>query len=321
MKKQLSYIVAIATASLLLSCSKKDNNGPGGNGGGHFGSGSIYYDWSEGAGLAVTYKVDLNTATRSKALAYNADRHAWDISRDGAKMIQSVADPNDYDGEIYRIINMSNGQTISEFKKKGTELSSFTEPLFSPDMTMIAVPPTFDRGLLILNMQGQLLKEVVTIGGNKIKGHICWMPDNSIICTVGNTVYRLNNSYTYGNVVANLNFSDWNHVTASNDGSKIAFAGGKHIWMMNADGSNLKQITSSNNEEGYPVFSPDGKNLLIGTDYVGENNAIERWKLAIIPADGQQYNVIDGQDSRVIPIIIKDSESTQELSDYIMEWR
>lgn len=317
---KISYFIQFLTAIICLaSCSKKGDAGPGGNS--HLGTGNIYYDWSEGAGLAVVYQLNLNSAVRSKALAYNADRHAWDISRDGTRMIQSVADPNDYDGEIYRITNMTNGQTISEFKKKGTELSSFTEPIFSPDMSLIAVPPTFDRGLLILDARGQLLKEVVTIGGNKIGGHICWMPDKSIICTVGNTIYRLNNSYTYGDVVAQLNFSDWNHVTASNDGSKIAFAGGKHIWLMNADGSNLKQITTSNKEEGYPVFSPDGRNLLIGTDYVGEGNAIERWKLAIIPADGQQYNVNDGADSHVIPIKLKNSESTQELGNYIMEWR
>ncbi|UOE49780.1 hypothetical protein MTO98_01670 [Mucilaginibacter sp. SMC90] len=315
-----TYLITLLACLIpLISCSKKDNAGPGG--GGNFGTGSIYYDWSEGAGLAVVYQLDLNNAVRSKALSYNPDRHAWDISRDRSRMIQSVADPGDYDGEIYRIINMSNGQTISEFKKKGTELSSFTAPLFSPDMSLIAVPPTFDRGLLILNAQGQLLKEVVTIAGNKIKGHICWMPDKSILCTVGNTIYRLNNSYTYGNVIAQLNFSDWNHVTASNDGSKIAFAAGKHIWLMAANGDNLKQITTSNNEEGYPVFSPDGQHLLIGTDYVGEGNAIQRWKLTIIPADGKQYNVNDGADSRVIPIKLKNSESTQELSNYIMEWR
>jgi len=319
MKNILSCIICMAALLLLFSCSKKNDTGPDGNN--HLGSGSVFYDWSEGQGLAVTYKLDLNSAVRSKALTYNADRHAWDISRDGTKMIQSVADPNDYDGEIYRISNMGNGQTISEFKKKGTELSSFTEPLFSPDMSLIAVPPTFDRGLLILNTQGQLLKEIVTIGGNKIKGHICWMPDKSIMCTVGNTVYRLNNSYTYGDVVVNLNFDDWNHVTASYDGSKVAFAADKHIWLMNADGGNMKQVTTSNNEEGYPAFSPDGKYLLIGTDYVGESNAIERWQLTIIPADGRQYNVNDGTDNRVIQVKLKNSESTQELCNNIMEWR
>nr|WP_068888723.1 PD40 domain-containing protein [Pedobacter panaciterrae] len=317
--KTIYFIILCAVITGLSACSKKGDDGPIDSS--HFGSGNLYYDWSEGAGLAVVYKLDLNNASRSKALAYNANRHAWDVSRDGNKMIQSLADPNDFDSEIYRIINMSNGQTISEFKKPGTELSSFTEPIFSPDMTLIAVPPTFDRGLLILNMQGQLIKEVVTIGGNKIKGHISWMPDKSILCTVGNTIYRLNNSYTYGNIVSTINFSDWNHVTVSNDGSKIAYAGGKHIWLMNADGSDLKQISTSNNEEGYPVFSPDGKYLLIGSNYLGEGNAIQRWELTIIPADGQQYNVNDGVDKRVIPIKLKNSESTQELCNYIMEWR
>jgi len=320
MKKQFPRLICLAILCSLAACSKS-NTDTGNGGGARLGSGSIYYDWSEGAGLAITYKLDLNTGVRSKALAYNADRHAWDISRDGNTMIQSVADPDDYDGEIYRFIKMSNGQTIAEFKKKGTELSSFTEPLFSPDMTKIAVPPTFDRGLLILDMNGKLLNEIVTIGGRKIKGHISWMPDNSIICTVDNTVYRLNNTYTYGDVVARLPFSDWNHVTASNDGSHIAFAGGKHIWLMNADGSNMVQVTTSNKEEGYPVFSPDGKYLLIGTEYYGEGNALQHWELTIIPADGQQYNVEDGADKRVVQIKLQDSNSEQENCNDIMEWR
>ncbi len=316
-----SFLFCLTIILLITACSKHDDkdNIPGG--GGQLGTGSIYYDWAEGQGLRIAYKLDLSSGVRSKALAYNADRHTWDISRDGKTMIQSVADPGNYDGEIYRIINMSNGQTIAEFKKAGTELSSFTQPVFSPDGTKIAVEPTFDRGLLILDLQGHVQKEIVTIGGRKIKGHIAWMPDNSIICTVDNTIYRLNNSYTWGDVVTNLRFSEWNHVAVNNAGTQIAFAGGKHIWLMNADGSNMVQVTNSNNEEGYPVFSPDGKYLLIGTDYVGENNAIERWTLAIIPADGQQYNVTDGADNRVIQLKLKNSENPQERCDGIMEWR
>ncbi len=322
MKTFFSVLLLLAGLCGMSSCSKKDNaNTPDGNSTAALGSGSIYYDWSELNSLAVTYQLDLAGSVRSKALQYDPDRHAWDISRDGSIMLQSVQDPNDYDGELYRIIDRNTGQTLSQFKKQGTTLSSFTEPLLSPGKDLIAVPPTFDRGLLILNRQGQLLHEVVTIGGQKIKGHICWMPDNSILCTVGNIIYRLNNTYTYGDVVRTLDFNDWNHVTASNDGTLIAFAGGKHIWLMQADGSNLKQVTTSTDVEGYPVFSPDGRYLLIGTDYVGEENAINRWKLAIIPADGQLYNVDDGADNHVIPIRLKNSESTQELCDYLMEWR
>ncbi|SKA44179.1 WD40-like Beta Propeller Repeat [Chitinophaga eiseniae] len=90
---------------------------------------------------------------------------------------------------------------------------------------------------------------------------------------------------------------------------------------MNTDGSNRVQVTTSNEEEGYPVFSPDGKYLLPGTNYDGENNAIQNWNLTIIPADGQQYNVTDGADSRVIQLKVKGSDMLQENCDDLMTWR
>ncbi|MBC9933158.1 TolB family protein [Chitinophaga qingshengii] len=320
MKTRVTTLVCLAVLLLTAACGKKDNPGPGNNGGWQL-PGSIYYDWSEGSGLAIAYRLDLSSGVRSKAVAYNAKRHAWDISRDGSIMLQSLDDPNDYDGEIYRIINMQNGQTLSEFRKKNSEVSNFTEPLLSPDKSLIAVPPTFDRGLIVMDLQGRLLKEVVTIGGKKVKGNIAWMPDNSIICVADNIVYRLNNQYTWGDVVTQLNFNDWNHITASYDGQRLAFGAGKHIWMMNADGTNKVQVTTSNDEEGYPVFSPDGKHLLMGTDYEPESSAIRNWILTIIPADGRQYNVTEGADDRVVMLKVNGSDTRLESSDGAMEWR
>ncbi|QJB37936.1 PD40 domain-containing protein [Chitinophaga oryzae] len=319
MTRIFSSLLCLTAVLLGTGCSKKDNAGPGD--GGWQASGNIYYDWAEGMGLAVTYRLDLGSGVRSKALGYNGDRHAWDISRDGSIMVQSLEDPNDYDGEVYRIINPQSGETLSEFRKRNSEVSNFTQPQLSPDKSRIAVPPVSDRGLLVMDLQGRLLKEVVTIGGKRVNGSIAWMPDNSIVCVAGSTVYRLNNQYTWGDVVTQMNFNDWNHLAASHDGQRLAFAGGKHIWMMNADGSNRVQVTTSNEEEGYPVFSPDGKYLLVGTNYDGEGNAIQNWELTIIPADGQQYNVTDGADKRVVQLKVKGSDMLQENCNDLMTWR
>lgn len=47
----------------------------------------------------------------------------------------------------------------------------------------------------------------------------------------------------------------------------MAFAANNHIWMMNADGSHLVQVTTSDKVEAIPEFSPDGKWLVLGSDY------------------------------------------------------
>src|SRR5699024_5216166 len=81
------------------------------------------------------------------------------------------------------------------------------------------------------------------------------------------------------------------NVAVSPDGEKIAFRGGNHIWMMNSDGSSLRQITTSGEIETCCCFSPDSKYLLIGTNYNDALNFGEFWDLTIIPADGKKYNV------------------------------
>lgn len=55
---------------------------------------------------------------------------------------------------------------------------------------------------------------------------------------------------------------DW-----SRDGSKIAFgsdyAGNSHIFIVNADGTGLRQVTTGEGFEGYPAWAPDGETLVV----------------------------------------------------------
>lgn len=51
------------------------------------------------------------------------------------------------------------------------------------------------------------------------------------------------------------------HATVSPDGKRIAFILNNHVWTMDINGSNLKQITAASNDniETFPEWSPDGR--------------------------------------------------------------
>jgi len=190
----------------------------------------------------------------------------------------------------------------------------------SYDKKLILVPPTFDDGVMILDLQGKVLFNLVTFKGKKLEGRVIWMPDNTFLFSQGNDLYRTNKEFTNATLVKTFNFDTWGNFSVSPDGSKLALRGGNHLWMMNIDGSQLTQVTESNWTEVWPVFSPDSKYLLIGCNYTPTNQLGHWWTLAIIPADFNKYNVEDKADKRVIQMVAK-GEHAAEAADGTTLWR
>lgn len=313
------HLYWMALVLLVSACSKSkgdDDNEPApGTGFTQLGAGMIYFDWSTDG----IKKVDLQTGVKAQALRYNTSRNGWDISRDNTLLIESTDDPDDYDAEIYTIMNIKDGTVVSKFKKL-SGYSNHTNPTLSYDKKLILVPPTFDDGIMVLDLQGHILFHFVNYNGQKLKDRVIWMPDNTLLFSQGNSLYRTNKEFTKATLVKTFNFASWGRFSVSPDGNKIAGSGGEHLWMMNADGSNLTQITESNDTEVWPVFSPDSKYLLIGYDFTHTGDFGRYWDMAIIPADFNKYNLNEGADKRVIPFITK-GKTTPEPSDGIMLWR
>lgn len=305
---------------LLLTCSKdkgKDAPSPDNGGTSKFDSGVIYYDWADDGIL----KFDLATATVSTVQPNSSERNGWYISIDGTKYLQAE-DKNggNYDTEIYTLTNLSNGTIISQFERQ-SGYANLTSPKLSNDAKLIAVPPTFDDGLMILDLNGRVLHHVTGFQNQKIdKGNVNWMPDNSVIFSIGKKICQTNPAFTQAWVLKEQNFAEWSDLTVSADGTKMAFVANKHIWMMNSDGSNLVQVTTSDGVEAVPKFSPDGQWLVVGADYRSTGPFGHIWELVIIPADGNQYNVNEGADRNVISLIRK-GENDPEASSGRVYWR
>ena len=81
----------------------------------------------------------------------------------------------------------------------------------------------------------------------------------------------------------------------SPDGSKIAFTadpeGQVNIYIMDSDGSNVKQITSSPKEDWHPSWSPDGEKIIFTSLRTGT------WELHEINIDGTNLRQLTGLDS------------------------
>lgn len=293
--------VMLSLALLCTNCTKKDTDpaAPGGNGGGTVTAGSIYFSW---AGEGVQ-KINTAGLIKSTVLPDNTSRHGFDISWDGQMILTSADDPNDYDAEQYTLTRLSDNTIVAQFKKNSGYANS-TTPLLSPDNTLIAVPPTFDNGVLILDTKGNILKEFTSFQGQKLTGELAWMPDRTLLIATSNSLYRTNTSFTQATLVKQFSFDTWQAAAPSRDGKYIAFRGGNHIWQMNADGSNMVQLTNSTQFESGPVFSPDGKYLLVGTDpFPFSYGSGFYYRMRVIPADGRLYNVDNDQPSPGVVVI------------------
>lgn len=321
---KLQYCLVLLGLFIFTAC-KKDNNGPNdpnnpdnpnnpNNPGQQF-PGEIIYDWAT-EGLL---KINLQSHVKSTVLPDDTRRNGVDISQDGKRMIVSSDAPDNYDANLYTFKNVSDGAIISQFEYYPTD-GGYTIPNLSYDETLIAINPTYDDGIVILNMKGQVLHHLASFQGKKIEGSIAWMPDNTILFKMDKTLYRTNAAFTQANAVKTLNYDSWGGFAPSPDGTKIALTIGNHAWMMNADGTNLVQVTTSDFEEAYPTFSPDSKYLLLGREYQTTGPFGHIWYMVIIPADGKQYNVNEGADDRVIPVIEK-GENRAAACGGLMLWR
>jgi len=86
----------------------------------------------------------------------------------------------------------------------------------------------------------------------------------------------------------NLNDPAPYHAAVSPDGKKIAFIKNDHVWTINIDGSDLKQITAADNDniETFPTWSPDGDYIACWCYKTFENSYYTA--IAIVPSSPEK---------------------------------
>lgn len=68
-----------------------------------------------------------------------------------------------------------------------------------------------------------------------------------------------------------------------------------HIWMVGFDGSNDRQITSSQDSEGSPRWSPDGKYIAFTSSRPGKARGDQVWLLNRNGGEAQQLTELKGR--------------------------
>ena len=322
--KKLAASILITICFLFVGCSKDENNGEG-NPDGSYPSemkGTIYYDWATEGIL----KISLPDGTGSSFIPNDSKLNNFDISRDGKTKLTVVnaSTLGQYDVR-FTISDINNGNVIEEFIYNSPEGNSYCQGYLSPDNSLILVTSN-DRedGITILKRNGEFVTRIVDINGERLGFNEArlWLPDNNIVITHGKYIIRIAPPYSSGTLIKEMDYEDWDELTVNQAGTQLALHIANHIYTMDIDGSNLKQVTTSNFKESVPQFSPDGKYLLVGSEYKQTGPFGYMWYMKIIPNDGKQYNVdpIEPNSPGVIPVIVNGQDRIAAAGGQ-MVWR
>lgn len=323
--KKLTFSMCISICVLLFTaCSKENDDAPDGEDTLYPSAlkGMIYYDWATEGIL----KMSLPDGIGGSFILDNSKLNNFDISRDGKLKltVTNASSVGQYDIQ-FTLSDITNGSIVEEFIYNSPGLNSYCQGYLSPDNSLILVlSNSIEDGITILRRNGELVGRIYDINGEHFgfNDSRLWLPNNSLLVTHNKYIVRLNPPYTSGTLIKQMDYEDWGELDVNQEGTQLALQIANHVYTMDIDGSNLKQVTTSNFKESKPLFSPDGKYLLIGSDYKQTGPLGYMWHMKIIPNDGKQYNVdpLESNSPEVFPVIWKGKDRIETAGGQ-MVWR
>jgi dipeptidyl aminopeptidase/acylaminoacyl peptidase len=205
-------------------------------------------------------------------------------------------------------------------------------PSISPDGQIIAFASETRSGILndppVYRTNFSDRNGVLQTNSLNYVSPVDWLPDGRVVLKfidatgpLGLALIKL--PLTAGSTVKVLDTTkDADAFSVSPDGSKIAFSAKtssvapSHIYMVNIDDTNRRQVTNSRDQgENQVRFSPDGKELLVGTGLCSFTFFSGQY-IQVVPADGNMVDVTDG------PSVYKLKVDNQTAcTDRTMSWR
>jgi len=264
---------------------------------------------------AIAFKARL-TGTIATSKIVNGQPHIVLMAADGSnlKLFDEIGvDPAwSPDGKRIAFVNREHGYWVhimaadgtadTELNGKGFDFANIGYPTWSPDGTrlMFEASRQFARRILVLSgVDGSGLTQV--LDGDQAGGYHSWSPDGTqVLYTKDSQIWLANVTGAAPRSI--LKQSGLQGVGWSPDGKQIVFDAGndqeRGLYVINADGSNVRRITSKAVYPARAAWSPDG-NYIAAQCYdnrLGGNN------LCVMNADGSGLTFIttDGRyDGRI----------------------
>ena len=111
---------------------------------------------------------------------------------------------------------------------------------------------TYENKALVFDMEGNLiLEQKYAISGD-------WLPDGRLMLSAGNGLFLLDKNLENLQRIDNnqLGSAPYN-IDVSPSGKQVVFEYNEQIWIMNTDGTNLKNLLVNSKTLKYPTWSPD----------------------------------------------------------------